>query len=176
MDKTLNFATNYTLTIAKNSIVEKIEKETGKIFCEAIKNYSWEYFWELKIWKGHNIVPLILRNSLAQLISWNSVTPSFKANYLALWTDSTNPADSDTILWAEFLRGQFGSRYAIDNVAFLDKTFSTYEVSWKQINEIWIFVDWNSEKNTWYLLSRIVTNQTLWDLETLTVNSTITIV
>jgi len=43
-------------------------------------------------------VPDVLRNEMALLISGTTVTPTFKANYLAMGDDSTPPTNADTIL------------------------------------------------------------------------------
>jgi hypothetical protein len=133
-----------------------------------------------KIWatvfEWHNLVPSILRNSFALLISGTTVTPSFKANYCALWNDSTPPNNTNTQLWTELLRWLFTNRYAIDNVAYLDKFFSTPEVNGLIIEEVWVFVDWTWVSNSWFLLSRININETMWPNETLTINASFTIV
>lgn len=124
----------------------------------------------------HNIVPSILRNQLATLISGTTVIPTFKANYMALGSGSSTPANSDTQLQTETLRGLFTNRYAIDNVAYLDKFFSTTEVAGNTYNEAGIFVDGSAGANTGYLLSRVLINETLAVNETLTVNASITII
>jgi hypothetical protein len=64
--------------------LQKIIEETGLSPALALRNYEGKYKSELQVWKGHNLVPSILRNALASLISGTSVETSFKANYIAL--------------------------------------------------------------------------------------------
>ena len=112
---------------------------------------------------------------MASMIVWDSVTPTMEAQYLALWDDNTTPANADTTLWNETLRQAFTNKFAIDNVAYLDKFFWSWDVWWNSYLEAGIFVDWSLTTDTWYLLSRILINETLWANETLTFNCSITI-
>lgn len=116
-----------------------------------------------------------MRDELALLISGTTVTPTFKANYLAMGDDSTPPTNADTILGNETIRGLFSDRFAIDNVAYLDKFWSSAEVGGNSYQEIGVFVDGSGTADTGYLLSHILINETMGVNETLTVNVTITI-
>lgn len=167
---------NYTLTVCSDEILDKICKETNLTPEKALRDYQGKYASELKVWKWHNLVPLVLRASFATLISGTTVTPSFKANYIALWSDSTPPANTDTQLWWETIRRLIADRRSIDNIAYLDKNFWSVEVGWQTYNEIGVFVDGTSTPNSGRLLSRIGINQTMQALENLTINVTITIV
>lgn len=195
IEKTINTVTNYKLTKATDEVLAKIFAEKmqepnhfkfldwrGKLLKyaqkkipELLRNYKWPLLNQLIVWEGHNIVPLILRSELAALISWTTVTPTFKANYMAVWTGSTTPANSDTQLVAETLRATFENRFSVDNVAYLDKFFTSAQVWWSTISELGIFVDWTASANTGYLLSRILANEVMAATETLTINATITI-
>lgn len=128
-----------------------------------------------KVSHYHNLVPNVLRYQLATLISGTTVTPTFKANYLALGTGSTTPANSDTQLQTETLRAVFTQRQAVNNVAYLDSFFSSTLVAGNTYNEAGIFVDGTSSANTGYLLSHVAINQTIGANQTLTINSTITL-
>lgn len=123
----------------------------------------------------HNIVPSVLRDELATLISGTTVTPTFKANYFALGTGSNVPANSDTALQTETLRAAFTDRSSYTNIAYLDVFFPTASVAGNTYNEAGIFVDGSAGANTGYLLSRVAINQTLGSSQTLTVNCSITI-
>lgn len=123
----------------------------------------------------HNIVPSVLRNSLASLISGTTVTPTFKANYFALGTGNTAPTNSDTQLQTETLRALFTNRSAFTNIAYLDVFFSAVQVGGNTYQEAGIFVDGTGSANSGYLLSRVALNQTLGASQTLTVNCSITI-
>lgn len=178
IEKTLEMVTNYKFTKASEETISKIASELGCWISEVpskLRGYDWKHKSELQIREGHNIVPAVLRNSFATLLSWTTVTPSFKANYCALWTGSVTPSNSDLQLWAEVIRGTFSNRYSIDNVAYFDKFRSSDEVGWTTIGECGVFVDWTAAANSWFLLSRILVNETMTSTETLTVNISITI-
>lgn len=128
-----------------------------------------------QVQKCHNIVPSVLRNSLATLISGTTVTPSFKANYFALGSSSTAASNADTQLGTETLRAAFTDRSAYANVAYLDVFFPTASVGGNTYNEAGIFVDGTGSANSGYLLSRVMINQTLGSSQTLTVNCSITV-
>jgi len=194
-DKTIKTATNYRITKASDVVLAKIFAEkmwepnfnkflnwrwklikyAQEKIPELLRNYQWPLLNQLTVWEGHNIVPSVLRTSLASLISGNTVTPTFKANYIAIWSGSTTPANSDTQLVTETLRGTFTNRFSVDNVAYLDKFFSSSEVWGLTVSELGVFVDWTGSANTWYLLSRILANEIMSATETLTINVTITI-
>lgn len=122
-----------------------------------------------------NLVPSVLRNSLATLISGTTITPTLKANYIALGSGSTAPANGDTTLVTETLRGAFVNRFSANNVAYLDHFFPTASVGGNSYNEAGIFVDGSASVNTGYLLSRVLVTLTLGANQTLTINSTITV-
>lgn len=125
----------------------------------------------------HNLVPDLLRFSLATLISGSTVSPSFKANIVALGADATLPTNADIKLWTETIRSTFTNRYAIDNIAYLDKFFASVDVSGNTYLECGVFVDWDPWiADSGYLLSRINMDETISVNETLTINATITIV
>jgi len=195
IDKTINTATNYKLTKATDEVLAKIFAEkmqepnhfkfldwrgrllkyAQKKIPELLRDYKGPLLNQMTVWEGHNIVPLILRSELAALISWTTVTPTFKANYMAVWTGSTTPVNSDTQLVAETLRATFENRFSVDNVAYLDKFFTSAQVWWTTISELGIFVDWTASANTGYLLSRILANEVMAATETLTINASVTI-
>jgi len=194
-DKTIKTATNYRITKASDVVLAKIFAEkmwepnfnkflnwrwklikyAQEKIPELLRNYQWPLLNQLTVWEGHNIVPSVLRTSLASLISGNTVTPTFKANYIAIWSGSTTPANSDTQLATEILRWTFTNRFSVDNVAYLDKFFSSSEVWGLTVSELGVFVDGTASANTGYLLSRILANEIMAATETLTINVTITI-
>lgn len=170
-------AANYVLTVCSDEVMAQIMRETNASNpAEAVSLYKGHLRSQMRRWEGHNLVPSILRNSFATLISGTTVTPTFKANYIALGDDSAAPANTDTKLWNETIRRLFTDRRAIDNIAYLDKNFGSVEVWGNTYNEIWVFVDGTSTADTGYLLSRININQTMQALENLTINVTITII
>lgn len=140
-----------------------------------LRTYSGRFAKELLVWEGHNLVPSVLRNSFATLISGTSVTPTFKANYMALGSSATAPANTDTQLGTETLRDTFTNRYASANVAYLDKFFSTAQVGGNSYLEAGVFVDGTGSANSGYLFSRVNINETMGVNETLTINASFTI-
>lgn len=140
----------------------------GRWKMEYMKQYVKHQEW-------HNIVPLVLRESLASVICGNTVTPTFAANYFALGDDNTTPTNADTTLWNETLRWTFTDRFNIENVAYLDKFFSSAEVGGNSYLEAGVFVDGTWTANTWYLLSRILITESVSINETLTINCSFTI-
>lgn len=128
-----------------------------------------------RVGEYHNLVPSILRDTLAANIAGSTVTPTYKANYMALGDDGFAATNEDTTLYNETLRGLFTNRYSIDNVAYLDKFFSTAEVAGNTYNEAGVFVDGSAGANTGYLLSRVIISETMGANETLTINASFTI-
>ena len=178
MDKTISVVNNYKLFIVDNGFVLPICQELGiaeNEFSSKIKEYKGKYKDKIRTKEYHNLVPLGIRTSLAYLISGTSVAPTFKANYVALGDSVTPPTINDTILGNEVKRGIFSNRYAIDNVAYLDKYFGSTEVGGNTYLEIGIFVDGTAGVNTGYLLSKVAIDEQLAINESLTINATITI-
>lgn len=122
-----------------------------------------------------NLVPNVLRYSLATLISGTTVTPTFKANYVGLGSGSSAPANSDTALQSESTRAAFSNRSATNNVAYLDAFFPSTVVGGNTYLEAGIFVDGTASANTGYLLSRVAINQVLGSSQTLTLNCSVTV-
>jgi len=141
----------------------------------ALKKYKWSLQKHIKKWSGHNLVPLSIRSTIASRITGATVTPTLEANYMALWTDNTAATNADTQLVAEHVRGTFSDRFAVDNVAYLDKFFTSDEVGGETFLEAWIFTDGTATANSGNLLSRILIDETIADTETLTINATFTI-
>lgn len=49
-----------------------------------IRDYSGDLLSQCRVFEYHNKIPAVIRNQLAQLISGTTITPTLKANYLAL--------------------------------------------------------------------------------------------
>lgn len=122
----------------------------------------------------HNLIPSVLRNEMASLAAGNTVTPTFKCNYMAVGSGSTSPSNSDTTLEAEVARGLFTNRSSAANVTTLDKFFDATEVGGLTLNEAGIFVDGTGSPDTGYLMSRTLISETMGANETLTINATLT--
>lgn len=174
--------TNYKFTKASNDVLVDIRSElwynwpiNTNILSRHLSNYQWRNKNKLSIWEWHNIVPLVLREALASLIAGNTVTPTFKANYISVGTDSTPAANSDTALWNEVVRNAITNKFSVWNTAYLDVFFATASVNWYTLTECGVFVDGTASLDTWYLLSRIIIDEEMGPNETLTINCSITI-
>lgn len=160
----------------------KLKEEAKSLVTNLFRYLNNFWRWKMEYMKQHvkhqewhNIVPLVLRSSFASLICWNTVTPTFNANYFALWSSNTTPTNADIKLWTETLRGTFTDRFSVENVAYLDKFFSSAEVGGNSYLEAGVFVDWSGSADSWYLLSRILITETISVNETLTINCSFTI-
>ncbi len=151
--------------------MSNIRREIGRI----LSDYNGLFKNDLRVIETHNIIPNVLRNQFATLLSGTSVPSSFQANYIALWNGNTTPALTDTQLANETKRALFTNRYSSGHVAYLDRFFSSTEISGQTFLEIGIFCDGTATINSGYLLSRILINETMGANETLTINAQITI-
>lgn len=75
----------------------------------------------LRTIEAHNKVPLIGRAEICKAIAGTAAT--LNANYIALGSGSNAPADGDTTLQTEFVRGGFTQVSSTGNVVYLDKFF-----------------------------------------------------
>ena len=188
---------NYRFTVADNEVLARIISEqmqtgergyemilkalkdgfqaAGVLAVNCLKEYKGSLRQYLQVNEYANIVPSVLRNELASLISGNTVTPTFKANYFALGTRSSVPANGDTALQTESTRALFTDRSYYQNVAYLDVFFPSATVGGNSYTEAGIFVDGSGSANTGYLLSRVAINQILGANQTLTMNGSVTI-
>lgn len=166
--------TSKQVGIVLNSMKEKI-CPFAKDIAKAIREYEGILSPNLRVIEVHNKIPAVLRNELAKLIAGQTVVPTFKSNYIALGTGSVAPADLDVKLGTETKRGLWTMRTATDNVAYLDKFFTSTEVGGMSFFEAGAFVDGTASVDTGYLLSRVLVNLSISATETLTVNATFTL-
>lgn len=178
MDKVVTIKNNYKTIVVSDYFVPLICNELKcdvSEFASRIKDYNGIYKDKLRVKEYHNLIPLAIRSSLAYLISGTTVAPTFKANYIAVGDDITVPTINDTKLGNEQLRGLFSNRYAIDNIAYLDKYWGSTEVGGNTYLEIGIFIDGTATIDTGYLLSKVAIDEQLAINESLSINVTITI-
>lgn len=178
MEKTIHQTINYKITKANESTLRKICDELHCDINEVsshLRNYKWQHLDELEIREWHNIVPMIVRSEFALLLTWTTPSTTFNCNYCAIWTWSSTPQNTDVVLDNETKRQTFSNRYSVENVAFFDKFRASSDVWWTTVTECWLFCDWTAMVDTWFLLSRVLLNETMTTTETLTVNASITI-
>lgn len=188
---------NYRFSVAENEVLARIISEqmgtgergyemmlralkdgfqaAGVLAVDCLKKYRGSLLQHVSVTEYANIVPSVLRNELASLISGNTVTPTFKANYFALGSGSSTPANSDTALQTETLRALFTDRSYYTNIAYLDVFFPSSSVGGNSYTEAGVFVDGSGSADSGYLLSRVSINQVLGSNQTLTVNGSITV-
>lgn len=196
INKEIAILNNYKFTKADNNIIAMILCEASnmspscfKIFLDydgmlaeqyystisnILRNYDGKYKKQLKVSEYHNLVPSIIRNEYALLLSGTTITPTLKCNYVAIGSGTTAPANTDTSLETETLRGTWSNRYSVDNVAYFDKFFSSAEVGGNDYYEAGMFIDGTSGANTGYLLSHMAMSESLTSNQTLTISATIT--
>lgn len=106
-----------------DTVIDSIKSKGSmlSVILDTIRDYSGKLLDQCRVYEYHNKIPSLLRNELAKVISGETVTPTFKANYLALGNGTTAPADADTTLDNELVRGTFEQRSAVAHVAYLDK-------------------------------------------------------
>jgi len=127
-----------------------------------------------RVIEAHNLVPLAIRSSMATLVSGTTITPTLKANYLALGTGSTAVSNSDAQLTTETLRAAFTNRTATNNVAYLDCFFGSSQVAGQSFQEAGIFIDGSASANSGYLLSHVLSSIIVGANENLTCNCSVT--
>lgn len=179
MDKVVSIKNNYKTFVIEDCFVPLICNELQcdvSEFASKIKDYNGIYKDKLRIKEYHNLVPLAIRSSYAYQLAGVTVTPTFEANYIALGNDNTPANINDVLLGNELLRSTFTNRYAIDNVAYLDKYWGSTEVGGNTYLEIGVFIDGTGAVDTGYLLSHVIIDEQLAVNESLTVNASFTFV
>jgi hypothetical protein len=173
---------NYKVSVFPQKLIDSYvktikRKDWKKVVAYAARFLSAKDLRELgcRVWQGHNIVPNVFKNELADLIAGNTISYTLKANYVALGSNATTVANTDTQLGTETIRATFTNREAVTNVAYLDKYFDSFQVSGNTYREIGVFIDGSATVNTGLLLSHININETIAEDETIIVNVTLTI-
>jgi len=175
--------TNYKLTILPKKLIETYKKYLGdrenyeEIISIAVRLLGVDSLKQLgcRVWEGHNLVPNIFKNELADLISGTTISYSLKANYIALGSNATVVANTDTKLGTETIRSTFTNRESADNIVYLDKYFDAFQVGGNAYKEIGVFIDGTASVDSGLLLSHINIDEDLASDETIIVNLTISI-
>lgn len=146
MDELCSWFIRYTGSRATRKEVEDsfqkrqkkgVRDEWMRRWMEAVKMYG-PSSKTARVITAHNLVPLIGRTELAKAILGEP--SNIVANYIALGSGGSAPAAGNTSLQTEFVRGTFNDTYYTDNVAYLDKFFSSAEVGNTTILECGIFM------------------------------------
>ena len=128
-----------------------------------------------RVFEYENLIPTVGRAAIASHLTNVSPTPAvLRANYTALGTGVTAPANGDTTLQTETFRKAIASETNANNVAYMTAFYTAAEVSGTFL-EAGIFLNGTGTVNTGTLFSRVAINITKSLSETLTIDYTVTI-
>lgn len=124
-----------------------------------------------------NIVPTVGRENIANNMTDATPTSSLLVNKFAVGTGTNAPANGDTTLQTETYRNDIASRTNASNVAYVTGFINAteYPVTSVTIREAGIFAGGTGSANTGVLMSRVATNITKTNTETLTIDWTFTL-
>ncbi len=120
-----------------------------------------------------NITTTVGRSVLAQRLS-GTTTYTGIVNYTAIGTDATAPVVGDATLGTETYRKALSSGTYSNNIAYLETFFSAAEVN-GTFEEYGMFIDGGAGADTGQLFNRFVETNVKTALETMNVQSIITI-
>lgn len=135
------------------------DAKTGKI--KRVKEYK-------------NLIPTVGRTMIADNLTNTSPDNTMLANYIALGTDNTAPANGDTTLGTEVYRNTVASRTNSNNVAYITGFFGATEDD-DHYYEAGIFCNGTGAADSGVLLSHVAIDINKSNTETLTVDWTLTI-
>ena len=122
-----------------------------------------------------NLVVTAGKAGIASVLANSVPTPTNpRVNYVALGTGTNSPAAGDTTLQTETYRKITASGYSVSNVATITGFYSTTETT-GTYREAGLFMSGTGSANTGTLLSRVAINITKTNVQTLTIEWTITI-
>lgn len=127
-----------------------------------------------KIVEYNNLIPLVGRALIANNLSSNAPTNDPYANYVALGTGTTAPANGDTTLETEVYRNPTASATNADNIAYITGFFSAADCN-GTYKEAGIFCNGTGIADSGILLSRVAIDITKSATETLTLDFSLTI-
>lgn len=128
--------------------------------------------WEEREYHHFNLIPTVAKIAFAAQMSWDNTTDIWDNLYVALWSNTTAPAISDTQLWTETQRRAQDSTTFSWAVWYISAFFAAW-VATGTHREFWLFWNWNSSTASWtantgILFSHVATNISIASTETLT--------
>lgn len=150
-------------------------QDIERMICRLMKSSMMSFRSEMTVWRGHNLVPNTLRYAFAGLTVGNTVLPTFEVTRIAMGSGTTAPANTDTALETETIRGSLSDRSALNNVAYYDKFWNNSEVGGNTYKEVGLFVDGTDVADSGYLFSHVAIDESPSANETLTINATMTV-
>lgn len=128
-----------------------------------------------RVFEYENLIPTVARTAIADHLSNASPSPaSLRANYTALGTGTTAPANGDTQLETETFRKAIASQTKLNNIAYQTAFYTAAEAVGTH-REAGIFINGTGTANSGTILSRVAINITKGATETLTIDYSITI-
>lgn len=126
-----------------------------------------------KVDKFHefNLIPTVWKTAFAAQISGTNTTDIWDNLYIALGSNTTAPAITDTQLWTEVVRKIKQSSTFSGAVWYVTTFFAAWEATGTH-REFWLFGNWNASTasgtaNSGVLFSHVATNITVSALQTL---------
>lgn len=156
--------------------------KTGRAGEAAMKDLWMEYRWYLeqlhkrfltRQFAVENITTTVGRTVLAQRLV-GTLTYTGTVNYCALGTSATAPAIGNTTLGTETYRKALSPSTSVNNVAYLETFFSSTDVN-GTFEEYGFFIDGTGVANSGQLFNRFTQSVTKSNVESLNVQSQITI-
>jgi hypothetical protein len=127
-----------------------------------------------RVQEYENIIPTVGRTMIADNLTNASPDNAMRVNYVALGSDGTAVANSDTTLTAETYRNTVASETNSNNIAYITGFFNATEDDGTYL-EAGLFSDGTASADTGILLSHVNINVTKSNTETLTIDWSLTI-
>lgn len=126
-----------------------------------------------KVYRAKNVITTVGKTMIINNLSNSVPDNSLLVNYVALGTDDTAPAAADVALGAETYRKLILSRTNNGVVGYFSGFFTATEVT-GTFKEFGLFSDASDVADSGILLSHVAINITKTNIQTLTVDVTIT--
>lgn len=133
------------------------------------------YTGKKRVFEYENLIPTVGRTAIADHLTNASPSPaSLRANYTALGSGTTAPANGDTQLQTETFRKAIASQTKSNNIAYMTAFYTAAEAVATH-REAGVFINGTGTANSGTLFSRVAINITKSGTETLTIDYSITI-
>lgn len=129
---------------------------------------------EKEIYIHHNLVPTVARQMIANNLIDPTPDNTMRINKVALGTGVSVPDNSDTQLQTEVYRNDVASETNSSNIAYVSGFFSATETT-GTYKEAGLYSDGTDTANTGILVSRVAINISKTNVQTLTIDWTVTI-
>ena len=121
-----------------------------------------------------NMIPLTGRAYIILRLMQDQATPGIKLTHTALGSGTNAPANGDTQLQTETYRKAVASATSAGNIGYVSAFYTAVEFV-GTIREVGLFINGTGAANSGTLFSRVATNLTKSNIETLTVDYQLTL-